>query len=233
MSAPLTFFLCALVIAEVAPFGFAQDRPAASAQTLAEIAAEAKRKKQESTRPVLTNDNLPGQPLGPSAGTGLPAIRQLELNPDRPSLAPFVPTPMPIVEAMLELANVRPDDIVFDIGSGDGRIVIAAAERFGALGVGIEIDPDLVARSRKTIEERGLTERVRIIHANALDVDLRPADIVTLFLTPTGNETLRPHLEETLRPGIPVVSRDFRIAEWTLLEERVVMGATLYLYRVP
>lgn len=200
--------------------------PPAEGQSLAEIAAEAKRKKQESTRPVLTNEEMP-------AAAGLPGIQLLQQSPNPPSLAPFVPTPMPIVEAMLELANVRPDDIVFDIGSGDGRIVIAAAERFGAFGVGIEIDPDLVARSRRAIEEKGLTERVRILHANALDVDLSPADIVTFFLTPVGNETLRPHLEETLRPGIRVVSRDFRIAGWTLLEERLVMGATLYLYRVP
>jgi SAM-dependent methyltransferase len=209
--------------------------PTLSAQALGEMAAEAKRKKQESTRPVLTNDDLSGRAAvpAPAPGPGWPSIRVLPESPDPPQLAPFMPTPIPIVEAMLELVGVRADDVVFDIGSGDGRIVIAAAERFGARGVGIEIDPNLVGRSRKLIEDKGLADRVQIIHANALDVDLGAADVVTLFLTPSGNETLRPHLEESLRRGVPVVSRDFPIVGWELVEERVVMGATLYLYRVP
>ncbi len=204
-----------------------------AAQSLAEIAAEAKRRKQESTRPVLTNDDLPSRPVVPATGPGLPAIQLTEASSNPPSLAPFVPSPLAIVEAMLDLAGVHQDDVVIDIGSGDGRIVIAAAEFYGAFGVGIEINPDLVARSRRSIEEKGLTDRVRIIHANALDVDLSEADVVTLYLTITGNEAVRPHLEESLRPGTRVVSRDFRILEWTPVEEREVMGSHLYFYRVP
>jgi SAM-dependent methyltransferase len=209
--------------------GRAQDK-----QSLAEIAAEAKRKKQESTRPVLTNDDLPGTPAAPAigAGAGLPAVQVGKPSENPPRLAPYVPSPMGIVEAMLELAGVGPEDVVFDIGSGDGRIVIAAAELHGAFGVGIEIDPDLVVRSRRAIEEKGLTDRVRIIQANALDVDLSEADVVTLYLTVSGNEALRPHLEASLRRGTRVVSREFKIQDWTPLEEREVMGSILYFYRV-
>ena len=227
MSAPLSFLSCLLAVAALAaaPFGFAQDRPAASAQTLAEIAAEAKRKKQESTRPVLSNEEMPA--------AGLPSIKLLRQSPNPPSLAPYEATPMPAVEALLEVAGVRKDEVVFDIGSGDGRIVIAAAEHFGAFGVGIEIDSDLVARSRKTIEEKGLTERVSIIHANALDVDLSAADVVTLYIAPEGMRLLRPHLEATLRPGTRVVSRRSEMEGWTAAHIERREGDAIYLYRVP
>ena len=218
MSAPLILLSCSLIVAALAATG--------SAQSLAEIAAEAKRKKQESTRPVLTNEEMP-------SAASFPGIQLLGETSNAPSLAPYVPTPMPVVEAMLELAEVGKDEVVFDIGSGDGRIVIAAAEHFGAFGVGIEIDSDLVARSRKTIEEKGLTERVRIIHGNALDVDLGAADVVTLYLTPDGLSLLRPHFERTLRPGTTVVSHDYAIPGWTPVEERRVMGRDLFLYRAP
>ncbi|MGH9789236.1 MAG: SAM-dependent methyltransferase, partial [Candidatus Acidiferrales bacterium] len=207
-----------------AALGRAQDK---QDKSLAEIAAEAKRKKQESARPVLTNDELG------TAAPALPAVRVLRRSEHIPALAPFVPTPMPTVEAMLELASVREGEVVFDVGSGDGRIVIAAAELLGARAVGIEVDEALVARSRKTVEEKGLAERVRIIHANALDVDLSPADVVTLYLTPDGLKVLRPHLEKTLRPGTRVVSHDFQILGWELAERRRVDGKEIYLYRVP
>ncbi|MGH2670216.1 MAG: SAM-dependent methyltransferase, partial [bacterium] len=142
------------------------------------------------------------------------------------------PTPMPVVEAMLELARVHEGDVVFDIGSGDGRIVIAAAELFGARGVGIEIDEELVERSRRTAAEKNLGNKVQIIHANALDVDLSPADVVTVYLTPNGLILLRPNLESMLRPGTRVVAHDFAVPDWTPAEEREVMGRTLYLYLI-
>jgi tRNA G46 methylase TrmB len=202
---------------------------AAQAQSLTEIAAEAKRKKQESTRPLLTNDEL----RAAAAGAGLPGVRLLGKSANPPSLAPYEATPMPAVEALLEVAEVRKGEVVFDIGSGDGRIVIAAAELFGALGVGIEIDSDLVARSRKTIEEKGLTERVRILHANALDVDLSAADVVTLYIAPEGMRILRPHLEATLRPGTRVVSRRAEMEGWTPVRVERREGDPVFLYRMP
>ncbi|MGH9780031.1 MAG: SAM-dependent methyltransferase [Candidatus Acidiferrales bacterium] len=212
--------VAALTAAPFAALGRAQDK-----QSLAEIAAEAKRKKQESTRPVLTNEEMPA--------AGLPSIKLLRQSSDPPSLAPYEATPLPAVEALLEVAGVGKDEVVFDIGSGDGRIVIAAAEHFGAFGVGIEIDSDLVARSRKTIEEKGLTERVRIIHANALDVDLSAADVVTLYIAPEGMRLLRPHLEATLRPGTRVVSRRSEMEGWTPAHIERREGDAIYLYRVP
>ena len=227
MSAPLSFLSCLLAAGALAAAPFAALGRAQDKQTLAEIAAEAKRKKQESTRPVLTNDDLG------TAALGLPPVRVLRRSEYVPALAPFVPTPMTVVEEMLALAGVQPDDVVFDIGSGDGRIVIAAAELFGARAVGIEIDEALVERSRKTIAEKKLEDKVHIIHANALDVDLGPADVVTLYLTDPGNEMLRPHLEKTLRPGTRVVSHQFLIPKWTLVDRRTVEGKVIFLYIVP
>jgi len=225
MSAPLSFLSSILAVAALAAPFAALGRPQ-DKQTLAEIAAEAKRKKQESTRPVVTNEEMP-------AAAGFPGSQLLRQSANPPSLAPYEPTPMPLVEAMLELAEVQSDDVVFDIGSGDGRIVIAAAELFRARAVGIEIDSDLVARSRKTVEEKGLSEQVRIVHANALDVDLSPADVVTLYLTPDGLRLLRPHLEATLRSGTRVVCRTFEIDGWT--PERIERreNEPVFLYRVP
>jgi len=218
------FLAVAALTAPFAALGRAQDR-----QSLAEIAAEAKRKKQESTRPVLTNDNL--RTAAPESGPTPVNV----LGPQgavAPSLAPFVPTPMPVVEAMLEFANVRKGDVVYDIGSGDGRIVIAAAELFGARAVGIEFEEELVERSRRYIAEKQLGDRVQIIHANALEVDLSPATVVTLYLTKAGNEALRPHLEATLQRGTRVVAHDFEVPGWTPAEERPVMGRTLFLYYI-
>ena len=226
MSAPLSFLSCLLAAVALAAAPFAALGRAQDKQSLAEIAAEAKRKKQESTRPIVTNEEMPAA----ASFTGVKLLRQ-SANP--PSLAPYEATPMPAVEALLDVAEVRKDEVVFDIGSGDGRIVIAAAELFGALGVGIEIDADLVARSRKTIEEKGLTERVRIIHANALDVDLSAADVVTLYIAPEGIRILRPHLEATLRPGTRVVSRRSEVEGWTPARIERREGDSIYLYRVP
>lgn len=225
MSAPLSFLSSILAVAALAAPFAALGRPQ-DKQTLAEIAAEAKRKKQESTRPVVTNEEMP-------AAAGFPGIQLLRQSANPPSLAPYEPTPMPLVEAMLELAEVQSDDVVFDIGSGDGRIVIAAAELFRARAVGIEIDSDLVTRSRKTVEEKGLSEQVRIVHANALDVDLSPADVVTLYLTPDGLRLLRPHLEATLRSGTRVVCRTFEIDGWTAERIERRENEPVFLYRVP
>lgn len=195
--------------------------PSGMAQSLGDLARESQRKKEQSTRKVWTNDDL---------GTGFPQIDLLGRATDPPLLAPFEASPLPVVEAMLELAGVRPGELVFDLGSGDGRIVIMAAEKFGARGVGIEVNEDLVAESRKAVAAKELEEKVKIIHANALDVDLRPADVVTLYLTPQGLELVRPHLERTLRPGTRVVSRIFEISLWTPTQTKVIDGRILYLY---
>ncbi|MEE9235758.1 MAG: class I SAM-dependent methyltransferase [Candidatus Acidoferrales bacterium] len=192
-------------------------------KSLAEIARESKRKKEQWTGKIWTNDDL---------GTVFPEIRVLGKNENVLNLGAFDGTPLPIVEAMLRLADVQPGEVVFDLGSGDGRIVILAAEEFGARGVGIEIDDELAAQSRRTVAEKGLEDQVKIIHANAFDVDLSLADVVTLYVAPTVMDRLREHLERALRPGTRVVSHQHEVTGWE--PERVLDldGFFLYLYRI-
>jgi hypothetical protein len=129
-------------------------------------------------------------------------------------IVPYVPTPEDVVEKMLELAGVGPDDIVYDLGSGDGRIVIMAAQKFGARAVGVELDPDLYKQSSARLTELGLDERAKILHENLFEVNLRRATVVTLYLLTKVNERLRPRLEAQLHSGARVVSHDFQIPGW-------------------
>jgi hypothetical protein len=127
---------------------------------------------------------------------------------------PFVPTPYTVVEKMLELAGVGPQDIVYDLGSGDGRIVIAAARDFGARAVGVEIRSELWKQSSEEIVRLGLEKRAHILHDDMFEVNVGPATVVTLYQLSAVNDRLRPLLEKGLRPGARVVSVDFEIADW-------------------
>jgi len=122
---------------------------------------------------------------------------------------PYVQTPTDVVTEMLKLAAVRPNDVVYDLGSGDGRIVIAAARDFGARGVGIEIDPSLVALSNEQARKAGVADRVTFRSDDLFDVDLSDATVVTLYLSYNMNLRLRPKLFRELRPGSRIVSHDF------------------------
>ncbi len=153
-------------------------------------------------------------------------------------IAPYVPSPPEIVEKMLELAQVDSHDRVYDLGSGDGRIVIMAVQKFGAQAVGIELDEKLYEESSKRIAELGLEQRAKIIHGNMFDSYIRPATVVTLYLLTSVNERLRPVLEKQLRPGTRIVSHDFQVPGWK--PEKVVkaqsdnrISHTLYLYVRP
>jgi hypothetical protein len=137
-------------------------------------------------------------------------------------LAPYIPTPEILVQRMLDTARVGPSDVVYDLGSGDGRIVIMAAQKYGARAVGIEIKPDLCRRADERIRELGLEDRVRIVQDSALQVDLSPATVVTMYLLTTSNERLRPRLEKHLKEGTRVVSIDYPIRGWKPLEMLVV-----------
>ena len=127
---------------------------------------------------------------------------------------PYVPTPMEAVDVILGLAAVGPDDVVYDLGSGDGRIPIAAAQRHGARGMGIEIDPALVRRAGENARAAGVADRVRFVRGDLFRADLRPATVVTLYLLSSLNLRLRPLLLEQLRPGTRVVSNSFSMGEW-------------------
>jgi SAM-dependent methyltransferase len=127
---------------------------------------------------------------------------------------PYVQTPTDVVTEMLRLANVNADDVVYDLGSGDGRIVIAAARDFGARGVGIEIDPGLVALSMERAQRAGVADRVTFRSDDLFDADLSDATVVTLYLSYRINQRLRPKLMRELRPGARIVSHDFDMGDW-------------------
>ncbi len=129
--------------------------------------------------------------------------------------APYVPTPQHVVFRMLELAEVTEDDVVYDLGSGDGRFVIAAAKEFGARGVGIEIDSQLVEQARINARRAGVEDRVEFRRLDLFEADVSEATVVTMYLWPTMTNRLRPKLRNELSPGTRVVSHDFDIDGWT------------------
>jgi SAM-dependent methyltransferase len=139
-------------------------------------------------------------------------------------LAPYVPTPMPVVDKMLEMAEVDKDDFLFDLGCGDGRIVIAAAKKFGTRGVGIDIDPQRIAESRAAAKEAGVEDLVEFRLQDVMKADFSQATVVTLYLLPESNELLRPLLEAQLRPGVLVVSHNYSIPGW---QEKEIGYATV------
>jgi SAM-dependent methyltransferase len=152
------------------------------------------------------------------------------------NLAPYIPTPEAIVLRMLEAGQVKSDDVVYDLGSGDGRIVIMAAQRFGARAVGVEILPDLCRKATERIKALGLEDRVRMLEDSVFRVDLSPATVVTMFFLTSSNERLKPNLEKYLRPGARVVSNEFPIRGWKPTEVvHVKSGAmehSIYVYQV-
>lgn len=131
------------------------------------------------------------------------------------SLAPFLTTPDDVVTRMLRLASVGPGDVVYDLGSGDGRIVIAAARDFGARGVGIEIDPALVTQATALAHAAGVADRVIFRTQDVMTADVSEATVVTLYLLAASNVRLRPILTKQLRPGTRIVAHTFPIGDWT------------------
>jgi protein-L-isoaspartate O-methyltransferase len=147
-------------------------------------------------------------------------------------IVPFVPSPQFVVDKMIELAGVTKGDVVYDLGSGDGRIVIAAAKK-GAKAVGFEIDPDLVGESRANIQKAGVQESAEIRNQDILTVDLSPASVVTMYLLPDVNLKLRPNLLSQLKPGSRIVSHSFDMGDWKPDKVERVEGRTIYFWTVP
>jgi cyclopropane fatty-acyl-phospholipid synthase-like methyltransferase len=125
-----------------------------------------------------------------------------------------VQTPIQVAEKMIQLADLKAGQKHFDIGAGDGRLVTMAAQETGSSSIGVEIEEELVQRARLEIERLKLEDRASIIHDDFLNVDLSEADVVTVYLSPTGNERLRPKLERELKKGARVISHDFEISDW-------------------
>ncbi|MEM2094364.1 MAG: class I SAM-dependent methyltransferase [Candidatus Bathyarchaeia archaeon] len=142
--------------------------------------------------------------------------------------AAYVPTPEPVVRRMLEMAELKPGETLYDLGSGDGRIVAAAARDFGANAVGVEIDKSLVSLSRRNIAAQNLGERAKIIHGNFYYADLRNADVVTLYLRQNTNDRLAAKFKKELRPGTRIVSYTFVMTGWT--PAKVDNESHIYMY---
>ncbi len=173
----------------------------------------------------------------PLAQTATPAAQSLP-GATLIKRVPYVPTPQDIVEKMLDLAKVTSDDVVYDLGSGDGRIVITAAQKYGAHAVGVEINQDLYRQSSDRIKELGLEDRAHIICEDMFDVSIHRATVVTLYLLTASNEKLRPKLESQLRPGARIVCHDFHIPGWDAEKVLDVLSKNgiphkLYLYIHP
>ncbi|MCP8308273.1 MAG: methyltransferase domain-containing protein [archaeon] len=145
-------------------------------------------------------------------------------------ICPFDTTPDEVVRGMLEIAEVKPDDIVFDLGSGDGRIAITAAKEFGAIAYGVEIRKDLVKAARDKVRKLKLNFRVRIIYGDLFRADISRADAVFLYLTEGINIMLRPKLERELKLGARIVSHDYPIRGWVPKKIKTIGGHILYLY---
>jgi len=147
---------------------------------------------------------------------------------------PYIPTPQAVVDAMLQAADIGKNDVVYDLGSGDGRIVITAAKKYGARGVGIEIDPALVRKATESAVAAGVSDRVRFVVENIFTADISEATVVTLYLLQSINERLRPKLVRELKPGARVVSHVFNMGpEWPAEKQFMVGGSPVFFWTIP
>ena len=145
----------------------------------------------------------------------------------------YVPTPEAVVEAMLQVANVGKNDIVYDLGCGDGRIPVTAAKKYGARGVGIDIDPQRIKEANENVAKNNVGDRVKIVQGDLFEQDLSQATVVTLYLLPSLNVKLMPKLMKELKPGTRVVSHAFDMGDWKPEKELDVEGRKVYYWTIP
>jgi tRNA G37 N-methylase Trm5 len=145
----------------------------------------------------------------------------------------FVPTPHEVVDEMLKLARVKKGDVLYDLGSGDGRIPVTAAKRFGIRAVGIDIDPQRIKEANENARKNGVTKLVTFKQENLFTTDFKEASVVTLYLLPDLNVKLRPRLLAELRPGTRIVSHQFDMGSWKPEKTVELNGRTIYLWTVP
>jgi SAM-dependent methyltransferase len=146
---------------------------------------------------------------------------------------PYVPMPVEVIDELLKLANIQKSDVVYDLGCGDGRIVIAAARKYGAAATGIDIDPDLVRDARENAAKAGVEKQVTFQVADFFTADIRPATVVTLYLLPAVNAKLKPKLLRDLRPGTRVLSFRADMGDWKPNKTVEVNGRPIYLWVIP
>lgn len=177
-------------------------------------------------------------------GAAPAAMAQEKADPNDNIAGPYVPTPWVIVDEMLKLADIRADDVVYDLGSGDGRLVITSAKRFKARGVGIELQPELVALANAGAKKEEVADRVKFVQGDLFETDIREASVVTLYLLPRFVTRLVPRFLAELRPGTRIVSHDYPLVPWRpdkelsmdVPEKEFISGTTwtrLYYYVVP
>jgi predicted O-methyltransferase YrrM len=168
-------------------------------------------------------------------GTEIQTTQQQDVQtPEREPDVVYVPTPQEVVEEMLALAKVTKNDVLYDLGSGDGRIPITAAQKFGTRGVGIDINPERIQEAKENAQKAGVTDRVKFLQQDLFKSDISEATVVTLYLLPELNVKLRPQLFRQLKPGTRVVSHDFDMGDWK--PDRVVQtqeGSTIYYWVIP
>lgn len=155
-------------------------------------------------------------------------------TPQREPDVVYVPTPQEVVDKMLALAKVTKDDVIYDLGSGDGRIPITAAQKFGTKGVGIDINPERIQEANANAQKAGVTDRVKFLNQDLFSSNFNEATVVTLYLLPELNVKLRPQLFKQLKPGTRVVSHDFDMGDWK--PDQVVQtqdGSNVYLWTIP
>jgi len=145
----------------------------------------------------------------------------------------FVPTPQEVVDAMLEVAKVTKNDVVYDLGSGDGRIPVTAAKKYGARGIGIDIDPQRIKEANANAESAGVTDRVKFLNQDLFTTDISDASVVTLYLLPSLNIKLMPKLMKELKPGTRIVSHAFDMGDWKPEQTLNVNGRTVYYWTIP
>lgn len=152
----------------------------------------------------------------------------------RPALdVPYVPTRPAVVNGMLKMANVQEGDVLYDLGCGDGRIVITAARDYGATGTGVDIDPERIAEAKENAKEADVEDKVKFVQKNLFEMDFKDATVVTLYLLPDINMRLRPILLKQLKPGTRIVSHAFDMGDWKPEKTETVDGATIYYWTVP
>ncbi|MFN6538147.1 MAG: class I SAM-dependent methyltransferase [Nostoc sp. EkiNYC01] len=152
---------------------------------------------------------------------------------ERPGDVPYVPTPEPVVDAMLKVAKVGKNDVLYDLGSGDGRIVNTAAQRYGTRGIGIDIDPQRIQEANENAQKAGVTDRVKFVQQDLFNTDFSEATVVTLYLLPEINLKLRPKLLKELKPGTRIVSHAFDMGDWKPQQTLNVEGKSVYYWVVP
>lgn len=174
---------------------------------------------------------------GVLVGATVPAAAQRQRETRKPDVF-YMPTPQRVVDAMLEVAGVTASDVVYDLGSGDGRIPITAAKVYGARGVGIDIDPERINEANTNARVAGVTGNVRFLNEDLFKADISAATVVTLFLTPSLNISLLPKLNRELKPGTRIVShrwemKDVAGREYLPRQKLLVDGSNVYLWTIP